>query len=220
MVRRQRCSPHRKAGAGAVFDLSLHQVLIRAGACIVIISIQGFVLAAIARGLGDRGPQFDGRLTIDPLRHLDPLGAAAMMLFQIGWIRPIAIDPSELRFGRFGLIVCVFGSIAATLAAAALLLGLRIPALKFMPASFVPTIIATLNEAADMSTWFAALNVLPLPPLTGMHLLVAVSPGLATTLKKYSLYAAIALAALLVVGVVQPVLQPVRDALVHVTSVL
>jgi Zn-dependent protease len=204
----------------AVFDLSLHQVLIRAGACIVIISIHGFVLAAIARALGDRGPQFDGRLTINPLHHLDPLGAAAMMLFQIGWIRPIAIDPAELRFGRFGLVVCVFGSIAMTLAGATLLLGLRIPALQFMPASFVPTIIATLNESADMSTWFAALNVLPLPPLTGMHLLVAIRPGLATTLQKYSLYAAVALAVLLVVGVVQSVLQPVRDALVHMTSVL
>ena len=204
----------------AVFDLSLHQVLIRAGACIIIISIHGLVLAAIARGLGDRGPQFDGRLTVNPLRHVDPLGAAAMMLFQLGWIRPIAIDPFELRLGRFGLVICVFGSIAATLAAVVLLLGLRIPALKFMPLAFVPTIIATLNEAADMSTWFAALNVLPLPPLTGMHLLVAVSPGLATTLKKYSPYSAIALAVLLAVGVVHPVLQPVRDALVHVTSVL
>jgi Zn-dependent protease len=204
----------------AVFDLSLHQVLIRAGACIVIISIHGFVLAAIACELGDRGPQFDGRLTINPLRHLDPLGASAMMLFQLGWVRPIAIDPSELRFGRFGLVICVFGSIAATVAAAILLLGLRIPVLKFMPAAFVPTIIAMLNEAAEMSTWFAALNVLPLPPLTGVHLLVAVRPGVATTLNKYSPYAAIALAVLLVAGMVQPVLQPIRDALVHVTSVL
>jgi Zn-dependent protease len=204
----------------AVFDLSLHQVLIRAGACVVIISIHGFVLAAIARALGDRGPHFDGRLTINPISHLDPVGAAAMILFQLGWIRPIAIDPAELRFGRFGLLVCVFGSVAVTLAAAALLLGLRIPALQFMPAAFVPTIIAMLNESADMSTWFAALNVLPLPPLTGMHLLVAIHPGLATTLQKYSLSAGIGLAVLLVVGVVQPVLQPVRDALLYVMSVL
>lgn len=202
-----------------MFDLSLHQVLIRAGACIVITSIHGFVLAALARWLGDRGPQFDGRLTINPISHLDPVGAAGMILFQLGWIRPIAIDPSELRFGRFGLVICVFGSIAITLAAVVLLLGLRIPALKFMPTAFVPTVIAMLNESADMSTWFAAFNVLPLPPLTGMHLVIAVRPGLAATLNKYSLYAAIALAVLLIAGVVQPLLQPVRDALAHLMSV-
>jgi Zn-dependent protease len=195
-----------------VFDLSFHQLLIRAGACILITSIHGFVLAALARGLGDRGPQFDGRLTINPIDHLDVLGAAMMILFQLGWIRPIAIDPSKLRFGRLGLIVCVFGSIATTLAAVVLLLGLRIPALKYMPDASVPTVIATLNESVAMCTWFAIFNLLPLPPLTGMHLIVAVRPSLAPTLTKYSLYAAIALAALLVAGVVQPVLQPVRDA--------
>ena len=195
-----------------MFDLSFHQLLIRAGACILITSIHGLVLAGLARGLGDRGPQSDGRLTINPIDHLDVLGAATMILFQLGWIRPIAIDPSELRFGRLGLLVCVFGSIATTLAAVVLLLGLRIPALKYMPEASVPTVIAMLNESVEMCTWFAAFNLLPLPPLTGMHLIVAVRPSLAPTLTKHSLHAAIALAALLVAGVVQPVLQPVRDA--------
>ena len=142
-----------------MFDLSIHQLLIRAGACILITAIHGFALAAIARALGDRGPQFDGRLTANPFRHLDFIGAPMMILFQLGWIRPIAIDPSELRLGRLGLVVCVFGSIATTLAAVALLLGLRIPALKYMPEAIVPTVIAMLNESVAMRTWFAALNL-------------------------------------------------------------
>ena len=195
-----------------MFDLSFHQLLIRAGACILITSIHGFVLAAFARGLGDRGPQFDGRLTINPISHLDVLGAAMMILFQLGWIRPMAIDPFGLRFGRLGLLVCVLGSIATTLATVVLLLGLRFPALKYMPEALVPSVIATLNNSVEMCIWFAAFNLLPLPPLTGMHLIVAVRPSLAKTLTKYSLYAAIALTVLLVAGVVQPALQPVRDA--------
>jgi Zn-dependent protease len=195
-----------------VFDLSFHQLLIRAGACTLITAIHGLALAGIARALGDRGPQFDGRLTASPFRHLDPLGAVAMILVQLGWIRPIAIDPSNLRGGRPALILCVFGSIATTLAAVVLLLQLRILVLVTMPSSFVPTLLATLNETAEMCAWFAAFNLVPLPPLTGMHLLVAVRPSIAPLLAKYSLYAAIALAALLVAGVVQPVLQPVRDA--------
>jgi len=195
-----------------VFDLSVHQLFIRAGACILIAAIHGFALAAIARALGDRGPQFDGRLTANPFRHLDIIGAPMMTLFQLGWIRPIAIDPSALRFGRLGLIVCVFGSIAMTLAAVILLLGLRIPALKYLPEAFVPTVIAMLNESVAMCAWFAAFNLVPLPPLTGMHLLVAVRPSLAPLLIKYQLYPAFALAALTLAGVVQTVLQPVRDA--------
>jgi Zn-dependent protease len=196
-----------------VFDLSLHQLLIRAGACILITANHGFALAAIARALGDRGPQFDGRLTANPFRHLDVIGTPMMILFQLGWIRPIAIDPPELRLGRLGLVVSVFGSIATTLAAVILLLGLRIPALKYLPEAIVPTVIAMLNESVVMCTWFAALNLVPLSPLTGMHLLVAVRPSLAPLLTKYQLYAAFAIAALTLAEVMQPVLQPVRDAL-------
>ncbi len=195
-----------------MFDLSFHQLIIRAGACILVTAIHGFALAAIARALGDRGPQYDGRLTANPLRHLDIIGAPMMTLFQLGWIRPIAIDPSELRFGRLGLIVCVFGSIATTVAAVVLLLGLRIPALKYMPEAVVPTVIATLNESVVMCTWFVALNLVPLPPLTGMHLLVAVRPSLAPVLMTYRLYVAIALAVLTLAGLANPVVQPIRDA--------
>jgi Zn-dependent protease len=196
-----------------VFDLSFHQVLIRAGACGLITAIHGFALAAVARALGDRGPQFDGRLTANPFRHLDWIGAPVMILFQAGWIRPIAIDPAALRLRRFGLIVCVLASVVATLAAAVLLLRLRVPALTYLPSAVVPTVIATLNEAVAMCTWFAAINLVPLPPLTGMHLLVAVRPSLALLVTKYQVYAALALAALALTGVVQTALQPVRDAI-------
>ena len=76
----------------------------------------------------------------------------------------------------------------------------------------MPTVIATLNESVVMCTWFVALNLLPLPPLTGMHLLVAVRPSLAPVLMKYRLYVAIALAVLTLAGVAHPVVQPIRDA--------
>ncbi len=195
-----------------MIDLSLHQLVIRAGACLLLTAIHGLALAAIARSLGQRGPPFDGRLTANPFRHLDPLGAATMILSQLGWIRAIAIDPTKLRGGRPTLILCVFGSVAMTLAAVLLLLQLRIPVLATMPSSFAPTMIATLNESAQMCAWFAALNLAPLPPLTGAHLLIAARPALAPLLTKYATSASIALAALALVGVLQPVLQPVRDA--------
>jgi Zn-dependent protease len=196
-----------------LFDLSLHQLLIRAGACAIIIAIHGFTLAAIARALGDKGPQFDGRLTANPFRHVDPIGAATMILFQLGWIRPVAIDPAELRLGRFALLVCVVASIATTLAAVALVLQLRTPALTYLPSAVVPTVLAMLNESAEMCAWFAATNLVPLPPLTAMHLLVAIRPSVAPLLMKYQLYAAIGLAALVLTGAVQPALQPLWDAI-------
>ena len=194
-----------------VFDLSLHQIVIRAGASLIVLSLHGLALAAIARVLGDRGPQFDGRLSASPIRQLDAVGTATAILFQLGWIRPMAIDPAQLRWGRLGLVVCVLGSIAATLIAVTLLLRLRTSALIYMPSAFVPTVLAILNESAESCSWFVALNVLPLPPLTGMHLLVAIRPSLAPVMMKYQRYAGLAIAALTLAGIVRPALQPLKD---------
>jgi Zn-dependent protease len=202
-----------------VFDLSLHQLIIRLGAALILIAIHGFALAGIARAMGDRGPQFDERLTLNPLNHFDVLGGLTMIFFQLGWIRPIAIDPSELRLGRIGLALCVVASIAATLVAVVLLRMLRIPALDYLSSAIAPTAIAILNEALEMCTLFAVFNLLPVPPLTGAHFLVAARPNLAPLLARYGLYCGIAWAALALLGVPQHVLLPVRDALARLLPI-
>jgi len=197
----------------AVFDLSVHQVAIRIGACLLVIAIHGLALAAIAWALGDRGPKFDGRLTANPFRHLDLIGTPVMILTQAGWIRPMVIDPAALRWGPLGLIICVLGSLAATLAGVALLLQLRIPVLTFLPNAFVPTIIATLNETVEVMAWFVSFNLMPLPPLTGMYLVAAIRPAIAPVLMRYQLYAALALGVLALTGAIHSALQPLRTVI-------
>ena len=200
----------------AVFDLSLDQLLIRAGACVIIAAIHGAALAAIARAMGDRGPQFDERLTLNPLSHLDILGAAAMILSQLGWIRPMAIDPAQLRPRRLGLVICVVTSLTVTFAIAELLFWLRIPALLLMPTAVAPTVLATLNAAGEMAAWFVAFNLLPVPPLTGGHLLIAALPGLMPLFAQYRVQVTVLAAVLVLSGVVQPVVRPIRDAIHYV----
>jgi len=193
-----------------VFDLSIHQVAIRIGACLLVVAIHGLALSAIALALGDHGPKFDERLTANPLQHLDLIGTPVMILTQAGWIKPMAIDPAALRFGPLGVILCVLASLGATLAGVALLVGLRVPALAFLPNAFVPTIIATLNETAEVTAWFVALNLVPLPPLTGMHLLAAIHPDIVPSSPRYQIYAGLALGALALTGVIHTVLQPIK----------
>jgi Zn-dependent protease len=197
-----------------VFDLSLQQLLIRCGACLIIVAIHGFAVAVAARVMGDRGPQFDGRLTLNPLNHLDIVGAITLILAQLGWIQPIAINPAMLRSGRLGLVVCIVGSLAATLAATFALLALRMPVLMFMPIAIVPTLVAMLNDTVETCVWFVAFNLLPIPPLTGAHFIVAVYPGLAKVLMKMQLYAGLVVGALILLGVAEPIVRPLHDALV------
>ncbi|HXA26387.1 MAG TPA: site-2 protease family protein, partial [Acetobacteraceae bacterium] len=78
-------------------DLTLQQVVLRIGAVLLIASVHGFAVAATACAMGDAGPRYDGRLGLSPLRHVDPIGGLLVVLFTVGWIRPVAVDPGGLR---------------------------------------------------------------------------------------------------------------------------
>jgi Zn-dependent protease len=77
-------------------------------------------------------------------------------------------------------------------------------------------VLATLNAAGEMAAWFTAFNVLPVPPLTGAHLLNAARPGLMVPLSRYRVQVSVLAAALVLSGLVQPIVRPIRDAILFV----
>jgi Zn-dependent protease len=191
-----------------LFDLTLQQALLRGAAFLFITALHGLALAGIARLLGDKGPQYDARLTVSPVAHLDLLGLVGAIFFQLGWIKPIAIDPAEMRTGRRGLLICVLLSIGAVLVVAMLLLPLRNVALATLPATFALNVSLFINTVLQMSAWFAVFNLLPVPPLTGAHFLVAIRPEWRTILPRLYPYAVGLLAILMVTGILPRLLQP------------
>lgn len=197
-----------------LFDLTFQQALLRGAAFLLITAVHGLALAGIARLLGDKGPQFDARLTASPLVHLDLLGLLAAIFFQLGWIKPIAIDPAEMRTGRRGLVIAVLLSLAAVLAVAVLLLPLRNVALATLPATFALNVSLFINTVLQMSAWFAVFNLLPVPPLTGAHFLVAIRPELRTILPRLYPYAVGVLAILMLTGILPRLLSPAAAFLV------
>jgi Zn-dependent protease len=183
-----------------VSDLTLQQLVLRLIAYVFIVAVHGFAVAAVAVAVGDQGPRYDGRLRVNPVAHLDIIGTASGVLFSVGWIRPVAIDPSELRLGRFGLVIVVAAGAAATLASAmALRLG-RPFLLPLLPDTASATTFALIEIIGELSAWFALANILPLPPLTGAHLLAAAAPTYHKGVSKIAPYAGVALALLAATG--------------------
>ena len=74
-------------------------------AVIVGITFHEFSHAAVANLQGDQTAKSQGRLTLNPISHLDPLGSIALILAGIGWGRPVPVNPSNLRNRRFGGIM-------------------------------------------------------------------------------------------------------------------
>ncbi len=197
-------------------DLTLQQVVLRIGAVLLIASVHGFAVAAVACAIGDPGPRFDNRLRLSPLRHVDPIGGLLMVLFTIGWIRPVAVDPDRLRPGRAGLAAVVIGASCATLGLAMALRLVRPIVLNMLPDTAAATFFIFVEIVGQLCIAFTVFNLLPLPMLTGVHLLIAVMPRKRNTLRRMQPYFVVLLALLIAVGVPARLLAPAEAVIARV----
>lgn len=189
-------------------DFTLQLLVLRLFAGLIIVTVQGATIAAAAELLGDKGPRYDGRLTLVPFGHVDMLGLGSLMLTGFGWGRPVAIEANRLRVGRWGRVVVALAGSAVLLLAGYLLLLLVIPLLTLLPYTAGLTMAAFVRVAARLCVWMALLNLLPLPPLAGAHFLTAF--GLSVP-KQTGSYLAWALLTASVLGVTRIVLTPAYD---------
>src|SRR5580704_3906786 len=173
-------------------DLTLQHVVLRIGAVLLIASVHGYAIAGISCLLDDPTPRYDGRLRIGPWRHADPIGGLLTVFFTLGWIRPIAVDPGLLRVRRLGLIVVVLIGSGATLLLAVLARLVRPFVLNLLPDTEAATFFIFVQTLGQICVSFTLFNLLPLPVLTGQHLLVAIMPSWRETLIRYQPYAAVA----------------------------
>ncbi len=76
-------------------EITLQSIAFRVLALLIIAGIHGGIVAGAAVLLGDKGPKYDGRLTIVPTRHIDFVGAVGLIIFGFGWAKPMAIDARQ-----------------------------------------------------------------------------------------------------------------------------
>lgn len=155
-------------------DLTLQLAAMRLFAGLIIALVQGFVIAAVAIALGDKGPRYDGRLTPVPFPHVDLGGLSSLIVTGFGWSKPVAIDAAQMRIGRWGLVIAPLAGSVALLLAGWLILLLVIPALTLLPHAAAIVVAASLRTAAQLCVWMALFTLLPVPPLAGAHFLTAV----------------------------------------------
>jgi Zn-dependent protease len=199
---------------GALGDLTLQHLVLRICAALLIVSVHGAALAAAANLLGDPGPRYDGRLTLNPLRHFDLVGGLLFVLFTFGWIVPVAVDQDRLRPGRAGLVAVVAAASCATIALAVLLQLVRPFALNLLGDTAAATFFVFVETVGQLCVSFTVSNLLPLAPLTGQHLLVAVWPRAGGGgLRRLQPCLAVLLALLILTGVIARLLAPAEAVL-------
>jgi Zn-dependent protease len=146
-------------------------------AVIVGITFHEFSHAAVATMQGDQTARSQGRLTLNPLSHLDPLGSIALVLAGIGWGRPVPFNPAQLRNRRVGAaLVGLAGPAANFLLAIAAVIALRIIYPTAVSAFDVDFSVILLDMLVTLNVVLGVFNLLPIPPLDGSRLLSIVLP--------------------------------------------
>jgi Zn-dependent protease len=184
-------------------NLSFEQLIFAVIAFLVVAALHGFALAAAAGAMGDSSPRHEGRMTLNPFTQLDLLGLAAAVLTGAGWIRPVPLLPQHLRLGLLGVVICVIASLLVTVACTSARLLLRFEAITLLPDTPAATAVALLNMIGRMGIWFGLVNVLPVPPLTGGQVLLAVLPGLRDVMERYGIPVSIIMLLIFVGGIPQ-----------------
>ena len=134
-----------------------------------------FAHAWVATMLGDDTPRREGRLTLNPLAHVDWIGTALLPFITslvgggfIGWGKPVRTDPAQLRGGLRGLAIVALAGPASNVVLAVIL-----AAIALSIARWSPELARFLARGVELSLYLALFNLLPVPPLDGSKLLLA-----------------------------------------------
>jgi Zn-dependent protease len=142
------------------------------------------------------------------IRHLDAIGTLTFLLFSLGWIRPVVIDPETFRRPRRDTVVLAMVALLLPIALALVLRMIRPLIFVTLPDSIAFGALAFVNTSIVLSLWFAAFNAIPILPLSADYLLLAAAPHLKKAIAQYELYIKLGLAALIVTGIVRQVISP------------
>ncbi len=173
-----------------LLGLSFRDLLIRIFALTLSLSFHEFAHAWSAQRLGDPTAAEQGRLNLNPLSHLDPMGTLAILVAGIGWAKPVPVNPARFRrdvtVKRGMFLTAIAGPVAnlilATIAMVlmqTLIFGHNLALIKGHALSsgvIFATTLELLSVLIAMNIGLAFFNLLPVPPLDGSRIFGAVLP--------------------------------------------
>lgn len=178
-------------------------------AVVVALSFHEWGHAFAAYRLGDSTARDMGRMSIDPLRHLDPLGFISMMLVGFGWAKPVPVNPNRLKHGRWGELIVS-------------LAGVGVNFLLALVATFVWTAVSIFGSVGvseviyefiiaflSINLGLMIFNLLPIPPLDGYRVVKSLLLGRVKNLNIFwtlERFGSLILLVLVVFDVLTPVL--------------
>jgi len=150
---------------------------------LICISVHEYAHAKVADILGDPTPRLAGRLTLNPINHIDPIGFLMLLIVRIGWAKPVPINPYNFKNPQRGMAITGAAGPVSNFILAWILAII----LKTLPMTYLWYSI--MQYAIYINLALMVFNLLPIPPLDGSRIFAPFIPErIYMNLERYSLF--------------------------------
>lgn len=189
---------------GIIFGLTLHE----------------YAHARVADMLGDKTARYQGRLTLNPIPHLDPLGTILLFIAGFGWAKPVPVNPLNLKGDKKkGMLLISLAGPLTNVFLVIIGMLLLILGYKYFPGNTI--YFQIVQSAIWINAILAALNILPVPPLDGSKILAGILPNtFARYIYKFETYGSLILLGLILFGYLSLIITPIAAGIIKVAESL
>lgn len=200
------------------FGDSITSMLATLLAVLVAITFHETAHGYVAYSLGDTTAKDQGRLTLNPLAHLDPIGALLMFIAGFGWAKPVPVNPFYFKGDRTrGMMLVSIAGPLTNLALSFLAYFIYVAGSGFYS---IPFLSVFLRSMVTLNIYLAIFNLIPIPPLDGSKILAGFLPR--ATAYKYlntvEQYGFLILMVLIIFNVTDMILVPIANAVLNLFS--
>ena len=190
-----------------------------APATLLAISAHEFAHGLVSYWLGDPTPKRDGRLSLNPLHHLDLVGTICMLVFRFGWAKPVKVNPQYYKNPKQGMALTALAGPVMNLILAFLFLGIFVGLFHVTEGStegILGYLMLLAQYTAIMNIGLGVFNLIPIPPLDGSKVLGIFLPQRTYfQLMRYERYGGLLMIVQLYTGVLSRPLGILRDGLLE-----